>query len=112
VSREVLRSEPDRGFACRPPLSLSDGKLADLVAPIVIEADGTVVPLQYGFGRRYALGNIKEEPMSALSRRWQADGYERFLALCREAHDQYVTGPQSFQYFNWYEAITAMSQHD
>ena len=111
ASRDILRSEPSRGFAIPPPPpDTLDGKLADLVSPIVIEADGTVVPLQYGFGHRYALGNIQDETISQLARRWRAVGYEHFLALCIEAYERYVIGPQSLPYFNWYGVLGDMSQ--
>jgi MoaA/NifB/PqqE/SkfB family radical SAM enzyme len=110
ASRPVLLADPTRGFAMRASGGTADMPLAELVSPIVIEADGTVVPLQYGFGRTYALGNLAEEPLPQLARRWRSTRYPGFLALCRETFECYVPGPRSSPYFNWYEAVSIASR--
>ena len=46
--------------------------LADLVSPLVIEADGTVVPLAHGFARGHAIGNLGAGGLSALADRFRA----------------------------------------
>jgi MoaA/NifB/PqqE/SkfB family radical SAM enzyme len=109
ASRAILLADPARGFAIQPAAQTCDIPLAELVSPIVIEADGTVVPLQYGFGRRYALGNLMQEPLPQLAKRWRSTGYPAFLALCRDTYEHHVPGPRSSPYFNWYEAVSVRS---
>ncbi|WP_225715372.1 radical SAM/SPASM domain-containing protein [Bradyrhizobium semiaridum] len=45
-------------------------RISDAVSPLVIEPDGTCVPLEYGFPRDYALGNVSETSLHALAGRW------------------------------------------
>jgi MoaA/NifB/PqqE/SkfB family radical SAM enzyme len=104
--RAVLRDEPWRGCSDAP----TDGeaiRLADLVSPLVVEADGTVVPLQHGFPRRHALGNLHEAPLRVLASRWRRDGgYARFRAEC-EANLARVTADRgALPAFNWFEAVS------
>ncbi len=48
----------------------SDGApLGELLSPLVIEADGTVVPLEYGFARAFALGNLHDAGLRELAER-------------------------------------------
>lgn len=55
-----------------------------LVSPLVVEPDGTCVPLEYGFPRDFALGNVAEERLSELAPRWLADVAPR-LAIAMDA---------------------------
>ncbi len=108
ASRAVLAAEPERGFAhLAPPESPPP---AMTLAPLVIEADGTVVPLQYGFGRAYALGNVVLEPLPPMLDRWQREGQRDFLRLCRQVHHDHVENGLSLPFFNWYGAMTQASQ--
>jgi len=68
IDRNLLRSSPSRVFADKPSVDETSLSLSDLVSPLVIEADGTLVPIQYGFAREYALGIFKK-PRCANSRR-------------------------------------------
>lgn len=45
-------------------------RISDVVSPLVIEPDGTCVPLEYGFPRDYALGNVRETGLADLAGRW------------------------------------------
>ena len=36
----------------------------------MIEHDGTVAPLSYGFPRRFAFGNLREERLATMTKRW------------------------------------------
>lgn len=65
-----------------------DRPLADAVSPLVIEDDGTIVPLEYGIDRRCALGSLHDARLSVLARRWLAapTGHARLGAICREAY--------------------------
>ncbi|GAB4531551.1 MAG: hypothetical protein Tsb0014_15220 [Pleurocapsa sp.] len=104
VHQEVLRSHRDRFLAGEISHNLRDSSLANLVSPLIVEADGMVVPLQYGFGRKYALGNLHEASLAELARKWYGENYADFRELCRNVYRQ-VTIPQEFPVVNWYEAM-------
>ena len=44
--------------------------LGEIVSPLVIEDDGTVTPLRYGFPRRFAFGNLRKERLASMTERW------------------------------------------
>ncbi|TCC30825.1 hypothetical protein [Kribbella speibonae] len=71
---------------------------------MVLETDGTVVPLSYGFGRDYALGSVQEAPLATLAQRWDAEPLRRqALALYAELVRDDV------KFTNWYEWMTRRS---
>ena len=65
--RDLLIQHPERFYAeqewLRPEC------LAECVTPLVVEADGTVVPFGYGFGREYALGCVVDRRLRELAPR-------------------------------------------
>lgn len=104
VDRELLRTEPERVYAGGG----SDGfdlRLADLVAPLVVETDGTVSPLQHGFPRPYMLGNLHDAPLPALGERWRRATYAGFRELCRRAYVE-LDQPAELPFANWYETVS------
>jgi MoaA/NifB/PqqE/SkfB family radical SAM enzyme len=56
-----------------------------LPSPLVVESDGAVVPLRYGFCREWALGNLREDGLAALAARWDSGRGEAFAALAAGA---------------------------
>ena len=78
--------------------------IADIVSPLVIEADGTVVPIRYGLAREYAFGNLQEAPLRELAARWRRKQYPLFRDLCRRVYEE-ITVPADLPFFNWYEVI-------
>ncbi|MGB7623083.1 MAG: radical SAM protein, partial [Terriglobia bacterium] len=85
---EVLCANPERGYAVELPDSCGMGdaqnsRLADLIAPIIIEADGALVPIQYNFSRSYEIGNIHAPCLEEQLATWKEKTFPRFLALCR-----------------------------
>lgn len=97
----------DRRQAALELASLDRGAcaLSNLISPLVIEADGTVSPLRYGFPRTWSLGNILEAPLAELAERWTAAESQSFTRLCRDA----IGTPEDddgFPFVNIYETIT------
>jgi hypothetical protein len=100
---DALRDHPGRVFAAE--CAIDDAQpLSDLVSPLVIEPDGTVVPIVHGFPRRYALGNLHDASLCELSRRWRRHGLPDFLALSRSTFKA-VTEPVESPVINWYEKL-------
>ncbi len=97
-----LAEAPERVFAGQPASPAE--ALGRLISPLVIEADGTVAPLQYGFARRFALGNLNEAPLRRLADDWRENGLDEFRRLCREVHAK-LTDPGGPRFVNWYEAV-------
>lgn len=101
VTQADLRSAPDRFLTTpRDP----QAPLGDWLTPLVLETDGTVVPLSYGFGRDYALGNVLEAPLTALSERWDSKPLRREAVALYEQllHDNTT-------FTNWYERMMRRS---
>lgn len=100
--RDLVAQHPDRFHAERPALERE--RFSEHVAPIVIEADGTVSPISYGFGRRYAIGSLRESSLDELALRWMSDVYPAFRALCQKVHAE-ACKPSPLPFFNWYEQL-------
>jgi MoaA/NifB/PqqE/SkfB family radical SAM enzyme len=82
--------------------------LADIIDTLVIEVDGTVSPVQHGFDRAHALGNLLEAPLPVLASRWRAlGGPARLRARCAAAVAKAVAEPHDLPVFNWHEALAA-----
>jgi MoaA/NifB/PqqE/SkfB family radical SAM enzyme len=82
---------------------------ADLLGLIVVEADGAVVPISYGFSRRYQICSLNTQ---GLNEGWQSflhEGYPEFRRLCRELFEE-VTSPGQRPLFNWHERVVARSR--
>ena len=102
VTRNDLRAAPERFFVTPP---VSGAPLAQWLTPLVMETDGWVVPLSYGFGRRYALGTVAESAsLLDLARRWDPEPLQRMAA---DLHARLVRDDVAF--CNWYERMTRMS---
>jgi len=85
VSRRAMAGQPSLFFAGED--EAPGGPLAERVRPLVIEADGLVVPVEHGFARPLALGNLHDAPLRELAPRWLAERYPAFRRLCRRAFD-------------------------
>jgi MoaA/NifB/PqqE/SkfB family radical SAM enzyme len=80
---------------------------ADRLGSLVLEADGTLVPISYGFGRAYALGNVRRQPLAAAWRAWESGGYDRFRRLCRSVFEEIAASDARL--VNWHDLVVARS---
>jgi MoaA/NifB/PqqE/SkfB family radical SAM enzyme len=104
VHREVLRAHPGQVFADDVAEHEPPSPLADVLSPLVVEADGTVVPIEHGFARAYALGKLRDAPLCDLAADWRRERADSFRALCREVWTE-LTIPADLPFVNWYEAL-------
>ena len=102
IHSEILKQCPDRFYANLAGNAVHRA-LSDILTPLVIETDGTVVPMQYGFDRRYALGNLRDERLRVLGKRWKSTGLPAFEHLCRHTFRLATEGEPGFR--NWYELL-------
>ncbi|MGH9176924.1 MAG: hypothetical protein ACRD1H_21320, partial [Vicinamibacterales bacterium] len=104
IDRNLVRAEPERVFAGELDMHDPTPRLAEIVSPLIIEPDGVVVPLQYGFPREYALGNLHTERLATSAKRWAVDQSRAFRAVCREAFAE-LTEASELPFLNWYELV-------
>lgn len=104
VYSEALKNDPSMVYGIPEPADIHQ-RLADLVSPLVIETDGTVVPLHYGFPRAYAIGSLKEAPLERLAMRWREQSLGDFHTLCRDTYLEAIAAPKPY-FFNWYELVS------
>jgi len=108
---DVLRVEPARGFAGDLAnrglvASLEAVGLADIVSPLVVEADGTVVPLQYGIDHRFRIGEISSEKLRDEITAWKKQTLPKFLNLCDRVHKRVTQDTRvDFSFVNWYREV-------
>jgi MoaA/NifB/PqqE/SkfB family radical SAM enzyme len=88
--------------------SEEEAPLADLCSPIVIEPDGSVVPLQYGFSRDYVIGDLGRETLTEAAERWRSGGYRRLRRLCQQVYEAERARSEA-PLFNWNRAVMLAS---
>ena len=105
--RASVHAQPERARIGDPIADPGASRLADLLSPPVIERDGTVVPLQFGFPRAYALGNLKETSLHDLGVRWRRESHGRFRDLCHRAFSTAIADASPL--LNWYETMSRLA---
>lgn len=105
ATRQALRNDPARVFADGIRTEEDAPLLSDIISPLIIEADGTIVPAEYGLDRKYILGNINDVRLNELVAPWRRDVYPEFVHLCQSAFAE-ITTPNTPAFLNWYEILT------
>lgn len=103
VNKEALIRRPDMVYAM-PEAPGRELPLAEIISPLIIEADATVVPLEYGFPREYALGNLRDASLKTLADGWRSRQLTAFHRLCREVHRE-ATAESMPQFLNWFDLM-------
>ena len=106
--QQIMQASP-ASFYASPRENLDMLSLSDLVSPLIVETSGRVVPLEYGFGQEYEIGNIKHKSLSQLANQWKKAGYQEFLELCQNVFEE-LTVPQKLPIMDWYARISEQSQ--
>ena len=101
-----LAHRPER-FLCLE--DAPDEPLGRWLTPLVLEPDGMLVPITYGFPRAYAIGNILSNSLLELQRVWSPDS---LLTLARLTHQQGLQKMQSYDLsvINWYQDIVSWAR--
>jgi Fe-coproporphyrin III synthase len=105
--RDHLREEPGLVYAEELD-GFSEAIPAQLLGLLVLEADGTIVPVSYGFSRSYKLCNVKEQRLFEAWPDYLANGYPKFRTLCRKVWNE-LCEPRSPLLCNWHEVIVSGS---
>ena len=71
---------------------------------LVLEADGTVVPMNFGFSRKYRVGNVTQARLRDSWPDFERDVYPAFRSLCRRTFER-ATADGAPRLVNWYEVL-------
>jgi MoaA/NifB/PqqE/SkfB family radical SAM enzyme len=113
ADRNTLAADPARGFAIDPLPNAHEFPLAALVAPLVLEHDGALVPFQYGVARDFQIAHVASPDFAGQILRWKLSGYPRLMSLCSRVYEQSLDpGGFAYPFFNWYSAVLRSSQHE
>ncbi|MFF5098676.1 MULTISPECIES: radical SAM protein [Actinosynnema] len=82
------------------------GDLGAWLTPLVVEANGAVVPSVHGFDRRYALGSLLDRPLADLAASWDPAPYRD---LCARTWEQ-LTGGRTGPLITWYGHLLRASR--
>jgi MoaA/NifB/PqqE/SkfB family radical SAM enzyme len=108
LDRRFIAANPERVLAA-PVAGASQQPLSALVSPLIVEPDGTVVPIHFGFDRRLAFGSLHERPLRDLAADWRKQRMEEFFAICRRAYDDLIV-PTALPFVNWYPLLAKHSE--
>jgi len=106
----VHRDQVLRNPACVYATDFCDSgkRAADLLGVVVLEPDGSMVPVAYGFSRRFMICDINKERFATAWPRYAVTDYAEFRRLCRAALDK-ISSPTMPQLFNWHDLIVHQS---
>jgi hypothetical protein len=86
------------------PLISATKRAADLLGVVVLEPDGSIVPVAYGFSRRFRICDINKERFANAWPGYAVTDYAEFRRLCRAALDK-ISSSTMPQLFNWHDLI-------
>jgi Fe-coproporphyrin III synthase len=91
---------------CEAPDSLP---FSFLVAPLVIESDGALVPIEHGFDRRWSLGSLQESSLAASVRGFRDEKLRAFReGILAGAASEAREGGARF--VSWHEALSSRAR--
>jgi len=104
LDRDFLAENPAAFFATPRAADAASRPFADAISPLILEADGTLVPLGYGFPRPFALGNLRDAPWSELISGWRATREVEFRHVCQGIWEE-AREPAEWPFINWYSEV-------
>lgn len=79
-----------------------------LIGTLVLEADGWVVPYAYGYDRRFAVCNIKQQSLAAAWPRFVAQVVPALRSQVRKLYET-LSAPDAPELFSWHERMVVQS---
>lgn len=86
--------------------------LSQCANPLVVESDGTVVPLQHGMSRAHALGTLDEAPLRRLGPRWMRERYPAYRDIQTRTARKIQAEPSEYPFLNWFELLGQAAARD
>ncbi len=96
--------EEDRNFIFQNGNTI-DSIPASLQKIIVLQPDGIIVPVSYGFSNKYMIADLNKESLTSGWSRYMNDSYPSFLKLNSELIDK-INATSDVSVFNWTEKIS------
>lgn len=106
--RDHLREEPGLVYAGESEGSPDQTAPVQFLGLLVLEPDGTIVPVSYGFSRRYKVCNVKEQRLADAWPNYLLNSYPAFKALCRQVWNE-LCALDAPILSNWHEVIVSHS---
>lgn len=106
--REHLREEPELVYAGELEVSPEKASPAQLVGLIVLEPDGSIVPMSYGFARDYRLCDVNTERLVDSWPYYLENKYHSFRAICQNVWYE-LSAPNAPLLSNWHEVVVSRS---
>ncbi|HEY0660165.1 MAG TPA: radical SAM protein [Lysobacter sp.] len=104
VYRQDVHDNPGLFYAHEAPMTSPPEQLGLLV----LEADGSIVPLSHGFNRRYRVCNIRDRSLRESWPLFRKSGLADLRRLCREVWTE-LSADDAPLLSNWHEVICARS---
>jgi MoaA/NifB/PqqE/SkfB family radical SAM enzyme len=104
LDRDFLAENPATFFATPRAADAVSRPFAESLSPLILEADGTLVPLGHGFPRAFALGNLRDASFSELIRGWRANREIEFRRICQGIWEE-ACEPAEWPFINWYSEV-------
>jgi MoaA/NifB/PqqE/SkfB family radical SAM enzyme len=101
--RDALPAQPEEVARWKTGLDRGHRFLGEIVSPLVVEDDGMVSPLRYGFPHSLALGNLHERNLDEMAREWMRRRSGAFCDLYRKVLTRIRVSPDRF--FNIYQML-------
>ena len=92
VHRSYVIAQPSLIYAAADSEARHDARPADLLGVLVLEPDGVVNPVSYGFGSLYSLGNLLAQPLESMWAPWLDAGYCKLSHLGRKLLTDLLAG--------------------
>jgi hypothetical protein len=108
VNRYSLRAELPGLATWKQDLERGARQLGEFVSPLVMECDGTVSPLSDGFPRRFAFGNLRQERLAAMAKRWMETQADSFCQVYGTA--LHKARAADYTYGHWYRMLAQEAQ--
>ncbi|MGO9976884.1 MAG: hypothetical protein ACLP01_29615 [Solirubrobacteraceae bacterium] len=105
-TRRFLKAHPCGAYVCNG-VGCHRGVAKEL-KKLVVREDGTVLPEMTNLNHAFAMGNIRDAPLTALIAEYLEHGYDRFDHLCRTAHTEVLPNWRS-TIVPWDEIVAARS---
>lgn len=109
--KDDVMANPEHVYASREGDETVGASLADLLGVMVVETDGTVVPVSYGFSHRYQVCDLRHQRLATAADAYVAHGYPAFRRLCRAVYEE-IAVPCDLPFFDWHALIVARSYAD
>ena len=108
MHRDQVLADPELVYAGETVRQPAEATAAEVLGVLVLEPDGALVPLTYGFSRQYQVANLNRQTLSEAWPAYLRDTYPDFRRLCLVVFEHLVA-PGASPLFNWHERIAAQS---